>query len=198
MIKIFEDEENQQDSSGSKSPAPFSRNLDPVAEDKPEETPAERSIPEETVREEATPVEPEPIVEPPWEKIEEEPPTAAWEAPNQLEMPPISVPEVIASDPETVPAIEPAPFIEDAPPEPELFVEVPYQPDTSDETIRNSGLAWSAGIIFFGSVIFMMFLGWGFDLLFGSSPYGLVGGIVFGSLIGFIQFFRISAQIFKK
>lgn len=198
MIKIFEDEENQQDSSGSKNPAPFSLNLDPVAEDKTEETPAERSIPEEPVREEALPVEPETVAGSPWEKIEEEPPGTAWEAPNRAEMLPVSAPEVIASEPETVPAIEPAPFIEDAPPEPEPFVKVPYQPDTSDETIRNSGLAWSAGIIFFGSVIFMMILGWGFDLLFGSSPYGLVGGIVFGSLIGFIQFFRISAQIFKK
>jgi hypothetical protein len=199
MIKIFEDEENQQEKSGSNAPAPFSLNLDPVAEDKPEEVTAERTLPEETVREEAPPVEPAPVTGSPWEKIEEGPVPVQREALNEPETIPVSVSAAPAGDPE-IPAAPAAisDFVSDPPPEPELFVKVPYQPDTSDETIRNSGLAWSAGIIFFGSVIFMMFLGWGFDLLFGSSPYGLVGGIVFGSLIGFIQFFRISAQIFRK
>ena len=73
-----------------------------------------------------------------------------------------------------------------------------YTPPTTAETIRNSGLAWSAGIIFFGAVIFMMIFGWFADLLFGSSPWGLVGGIILGGIIGFIQFFRITSQIFKK
>ena len=68
----------------------------------------------------------------------------------------------------------------------------------SGETARRSGLAWSAGIAFFGSVIFMLVIGWFADLLFGSKPWGIVGGIILGSIIGFIQFFRISAQIFKK
>ena len=80
----------------------------------------------------------------------------------------------------------------------EPFVLSQAVPETYAETARRSGLAWSAGIAFFGAVVFMMILGWGFDLLFGSSPWGLVGGIVFGSVIGFIQFFRISSQIFKK
>lgn len=73
-----------------------------------------------------------------------------------------------------------------------------YTPPTTAETIRNSGLAWSAGIVFFGAVIFMMIFGWFADLLFGSSPWGLVGGIILGGIIGFIQFFRITSQIFKK
>lgn len=197
MIKIFEDEDNQQGQSGTKSSAPFSLNLDPV--ETGEETPAERSIPEETVREEAAPVEPAPITGSPWEKIEEGSVPGQRETFNEPEITPVSIPTVPVDNPEIPPSpAEVSNFIADTPPKPEIFVKVPYQPDTSDETIRNSGLAWSAGIIFFGSVIFMMFLGWGFDLLFGSSPYGLVGGIVFGSLIGFIQFFRISSQIFKK
>lgn len=73
-----------------------------------------------------------------------------------------------------------------------------YTPETDGEVIRNTGLAWSAGIIFFGSVVFMMFIGWGADLMLGTSPWGLVGGVILGSLIGFVQFFRISAQIFRK
>jgi F0F1-type ATP synthase assembly protein I len=78
------------------------------------------------------------------------------------------------------------------------FVPVQYVAPPPEETVRQSGLAWSAGVVFFGSVAFMMFLGWGADLLLGSSPWGLVGGIVVGSIIGFIQFFRISSQIFSS
>ena len=73
-----------------------------------------------------------------------------------------------------------------------------YSPDSVDETARKTGLAWSAGIVFFSAIAFMLFLGWIADLLLGSSPWGLVGGIVLGSVIGFIQFFRISSQIFDN
>ncbi len=66
------------------------------------------------------------------------------------------------------------------------------------ETTRRSGLAWSAGIAFFASVAFLLILGWGADLLFGTSPWGIVVGIVLGSLIGFVQLFRLSSQIFKQ
>lgn len=79
---------------------------------------------------------------------------------------------------------------------PENFVISEAPPETLAETTRKSGLAWSAGIVFFGSVAFMLVLGWFADLLLGSSPWGLVGGIVLGSIIGFIQFFRITSQIF--
>ena len=65
------------------------------------------------------------------------------------------------------------------------------------DAVRKSGLAYSAGIAFFASVVFMLVIGWGADLLFGSSPWGIVLGIVLGSIIGFVQFFRITSQIFK-
>src|SRR4030095_12325179 len=61
-------------------------------------------------------------------------------------------------------------------------LEVP--PSSSEETARRSGLAFSAGIVFFSSVVFMLFLGWIADWLIGSSPWGLVGGIILGSVIG--------------
>jgi len=76
------------------------------------------------------------------------------------------------------------------------FVPVVYTPETTQETVRRSGLAWSAGIVFFGAVAFMLFLGWLADLVLGSSPWGIVGGVVLGSVIGFVQFFRISSQIY--
>ncbi len=74
----------------------------------------------------------------------------------------------------------------------------PYQEESGAETARRSGLAYSAGIAFFAAVVFMLVLGWGADVLLGTRPWGIVFGIVLGSVIGFIQFFRISSQIFKK
>lgn len=78
------------------------------------------------------------------------------------------------------------------------FIISAAEPASLAETTRRDGLAWSAGIAFFASVVFMLILGWGADLLLGSSPWGIVGGIVIGSLIGFVQLFRLSSQIFKK
>ena len=80
----------------------------------------------------------------------------------------------------------------------EPFVLSDAPPESFAETARKSGLAWSAGIAFFASVVFMLVIGWLADLLLGSSPWGIVGGIILGSLIGFVQFFRITSQIFKK
>jgi F0F1-type ATP synthase assembly protein I len=78
------------------------------------------------------------------------------------------------------------------------FVPVAYTPETSDEAVRQRGLAFSVGVVFFGSVAFMLFLGWLADLLLGSSPWGIVAGIILGAIIGFLQFFRITSQIFNN
>ncbi len=66
------------------------------------------------------------------------------------------------------------------------------------ETARMSGLAWSTGFVLFGAIILMMLIGWGADLLFGTQPWGMVGGLVVGAVIGFIQLFRVSSEIFRK
>jgi len=103
-----------------------------------------------------------------------------------------------SAGPEIPTAFEP---VEETPP-----IDLPtgtlFQSETKEsstaETFRQTGLAWSAGVVFFGSVIFMMIFGWFADLLLGSTPWGLVGGIILGGIIGFIQFFRITSQIFRK
>jgi F0F1-type ATP synthase assembly protein I len=149
----------------------------------------------------------------PWEKIDEPSVRARVEETPAREYPPFyreqtlpPIPEApvefaVPEPPEqqTVSANPPdAPNFREEKNERELFAKTPYTPPTQEENIRNTGLAWNAGIIFFGSVGFMLILGWGADLLLGTSPWGLVGGVIFGSLIGFIQFFRISSQIFRK
>ena len=76
------------------------------------------------------------------------------------------------------------------------FAPLPYTPESTDETVRKSGLAYSIGIVFVVSVAFMLLLGWIADWMFGTKPWGLVAGIVLGSIIGFVQVVRISSRIF--
>ncbi|MGD9631250.1 MAG: AtpZ/AtpI family protein [Pyrinomonadaceae bacterium] len=92
----------------------------------------------------------------------------------------------------------PSLFDENSQPPDEPFILSEGEPTTLAESIRQGGLAYSAGIVLFASVLFMLLIGWGADILFGSSPWGIVVGIAIGALIGFFQFFRITSQIFKK
>ena len=80
--------------------------------------------------------------------------------------------------------------------EPMLF-QMQHTPELPEDTARKTGLALSAGIALFVAVVFMMIIGWFADLLLGTSPWGLVCGIVIGSIIGFYQFFRTTSQILK-
>lgn len=166
-------------------PVPPIDTLDAVTEDAPSPIEKLQEEPFATRVDEGTPPEP---ADPPIHTfeaapVEEQPIAIGWDDDNGPKE------ETWPSDPPPVESASAEPIVEQKP---------VYTPETDGEVIRNSGLAWSAGIIFFGSVVFMMFIGWGADLMLGTSPYGLIGGVVLGSLIGFIQFFRISAQIFKK
>jgi F0F1-type ATP synthase assembly protein I len=75
---------------------------------------------------------------------------------------------------------------------------IDFKPESKAEIIRKSGLAWSAGIAFFASVVFLLIIGWFADLLLGTAPWGAVGGIIVGSIIGFVQLFRLTSQILKN
>lgn len=72
-----------------------------------------------------------------------------------------------------------------------------YKPETPDETVRKSGMAYSAAVVLLVSIVFMLMLGWFADLLLGTKPWGIVVGVILGSIIGFIQFFRITSSILK-
>ena len=101
--------------------------------------------------------------------------------------------------PDEKPTLSVVPSLFDEPAKPDdEFVLSETEPQSLSENVRQSGLAYSAGIVLFASVAFMLVIGWGADLLFGSSQWGIVSGIVLGALIGFFQFFRLTSQIFKK
>jgi len=82
--------------------------------------------------------------------------------------------------------------------EPALFSFSSPANHSTAETARMSGLAWSTGIVLFGAVILMMLIGWGADLIFGTKPWGMIGGLIIGAIIGFVQLFRTSSEIFRK
>ncbi len=75
---------------------------------------------------------------------------------------------------------------------------IDFKSESKSEIIRKSGMAWSAGIAFFASVAFLLIIGWFADLLLGTAPWGAVGGIIVGSIIGFVQLFRLTSQILKN
>ena len=81
--------------------------------------------------------------------------------------------------------------------EPLLF-QSSFTPETPAETIRKSGLAYSAALALVGSVVFLLIIGWILDSFLGTSPWCLVGGIVLGSVIGFYNFFKITSEILKN
>jgi F0F1-type ATP synthase assembly protein I len=78
------------------------------------------------------------------------------------------------------------------------YFQPPAEPESAGETARKTGLALSAGITLFGSVVVMMTVGYLADRFFDSSPTGLIIGIIAGAVIGFYQFFRLSSQILGK
>lgn len=78
----------------------------------------------------------------------------------------------------------------------EPFILESFTPVSAGENARRFGLGWSAGIAFSGAIAFMVFLGWLVDLLVGSSPWGIVLGVILGAAIGFFQLFRITSRIF--
>ncbi|MBX3243250.1 MAG: AtpZ/AtpI family protein [Acidobacteria bacterium] len=99
-------------------------------------------------------------------------------------------------DPPQFLTISPPEQPEETPKQQEIFVtKADYAPPTTEESVRMTGLAFSAGIVLAAPIVFMMIFGWFADLLIGSSPYGLVGGVVLGSIIGFVQIFRLNTQI---
>jgi ATP synthase protein I len=71
------------------------------------------------------------------------------------------------------------------------------EPESEGETVRKSGLAYAAAFTLFSTVAVLLGAGYLLDRWLGSSPWGIVGGIVLGSVVGFYQFVRITSKIYK-
>ncbi|MDQ4120818.1 MAG: AtpZ/AtpI family protein [Acidobacteriota bacterium] len=72
-----------------------------------------------------------------------------------------------------------------------------FKPETEGETVRKSGLAYAAAFTLFSTVAVLLGAGYLLDRWLDSSPWGIVGGIVLGSIVGFYQFVRITSRIYK-
>lgn len=67
--------------------------------------------------------------------------------------------------------------------------------ESKGETARQSGLAYAAAFTLFVSVAVLLGAGYLLDSWLKSSPWGMVGGIVLGSIVGLYQFVKITNQI---
>lgn len=75
------------------------------------------------------------------------------------------------------------------------FYQPDLNPESDAESNRKSGLAYGGVIALVGSILIFLGIGWAIDSAFQISPWGIVIGIILGSIIGFYQFIRISSQI---
>jgi F0F1-type ATP synthase assembly protein I len=64
------------------------------------------------------------------------------------------------------------------------------------EINRKSGLAYGAAISLFVSVAAFCGVGWMLDRWLNKAPWFLVGGLVLGAIVGFIQFVRLTSQTY--
>ena len=76
----------------------------------------------------------------------------------------------------------------------EGFYQTDQNAENETETTRKGLAAYAALTTLIGANLFFMLIGWLIDYKFQTSPWGIVSGIVFGAIIGFYQFVRISSQ----
>jgi ATP synthase protein I len=68
-------------------------------------------------------------------------------------------------------------------------------PRDDQEGNRKSGVAYAAALSLFFSVAGLCGVGWALDRWLGTKPWLLVVGIVLGAIVGFYQFFRLTATL---
>jgi F0F1-type ATP synthase assembly protein I len=63
------------------------------------------------------------------------------------------------------------------------------------EVNRKSAIVYGAVFSILISIISFLIVGWALDRWLKTSPWLLVGGIVLGTIIGFIQFIRLISRV---
>ncbi len=76
----------------------------------------------------------------------------------------------------------------------EGFFNADKNAESEQETTRKGLQAYGALSTLIGAIIIFLAIGWVIDKYFQTSPWGIVGGILLGSIIGFYQFIRISSD----
>lgn len=59
--------------------------------------------------------------------------------------------------------------------------------DAFQENLRKAGPAASAGYALIGAILLLGGAGYGLDSWLGSSPWGLLGGLLLGIIVGFYE-----------
>lgn len=67
--------------------------------------------------------------------------------------------------------------------------------DDQETVVRKSGMIYGAITSLVVSIIAMLGIGWALDRWLGIGPWGIVGGILLGSVVGFYQFIKIISKI---
>ncbi len=68
--------------------------------------------------------------------------------------------------------------------------------DSNDkEVTRKSGIVYAAVFSILTSIVVFLLVGWMLDRWLATSPWMLVGGVVFGSVVGFYQFIRLISRV---
>jgi F0F1-type ATP synthase assembly protein I len=69
-------------------------------------------------------------------------------------------------------------------------------PERDDEQItRRSGIVYGAVFSLVTAIVAFMLVGWLLDRWLKTGPWLLVGGIVFGAIVGFYQFIRMMSRV---
>ena len=72
------------------------------------------------------------------------------------------------------------------------FYQADKESEPDSETTRKGLDAYAAVTTLIGGILFFLGIGWLADKYFLTTPWGMVAGIIFGSIIGFYQFVKIA------
>jgi F0F1-type ATP synthase assembly protein I len=64
-----------------------------------------------------------------------------------------------------------------------------------EETTRRSGIVYGAVFSLATAIVAFLLIGWLLDRWLKTGPWLLVGGIVFGAVVGFYQFIRMMSRV---
>jgi ATP synthase protein I len=72
------------------------------------------------------------------------------------------------------------------------FYQADKNAESDSETTKKGLNAYAAVGTLIGGILMFLGVGWLGDKYFGTSPWGMVAGIIFGAIVGFYQFVRIA------